>query len=116
MNSKTEMQIALMRCQNKPVKQIAKKLGVNREDIEAVIKKWISYTDKYLEELTKNRKIKNNKPDPGLILNMIQNVEELLKNDDILDYIALHRSDYHDRYMDCIRYKIYSYIKEKKLI
>ncbi|AWR97729.1 hypothetical protein DFR86_09345 [Acidianus sulfidivorans JP7] len=114
MNSKIEMQIALMRCQNKPVKQIAKKLGINKEDIEAVIKKWIVYTDKYLENLIKNRKIKNNKVDPGLVLNMIQNTEELLKNDDILDYISLHRTDYHDRYMDCIRYKVYMYLKEKE--
>jgi hypothetical protein len=40
-------------------------------------------------------------------------VEELLKNDDVLDYIALHMSDYHDRLMDCIRYKVYIYLKQK---
>jgi DNA-binding CsgD family transcriptional regulator len=38
MNPKIEEKIAQMRCENRPVKQIAKKLGVNRDDIEAVIK------------------------------------------------------------------------------
>jgi hypothetical protein len=110
MKSKIEAEIAQMRCENKPVKIIAKKLGVNRDDIEATIKKWINYTDEFLYNAVKNRKIKNPKVDPGFIVNSIQNVEDLLKNDDVLDYITIHRTDYHDRLMDCIRYKIYKYL------
>ncbi|MFP3163489.1 MAG: hypothetical protein RXQ75_06625 [Acidianus hospitalis] len=113
MNPKIEEKIAQMRCENRPVKQIAKKLGVNRDDIETVIKKWISYTDEYLKELVKNRKVRNPKADPGFIVNVTTSVEELLKNDEVLDYIALHISDYHDRLMDCIRYKVYIYLKQK---
>ncbi|AWR95940.1 hypothetical protein [Acidianus brierleyi] len=113
MNSKIEAKIAQMRCENKPVKLIAKKLGINRDDIEAIIKKWINNTDDFLNDIIKNRKVKNPKADPGFIVNSIQDLEELLKNDDVLDYIAVHRSDYHDRLMDCIRYKIYRYLNKE---
>jgi len=113
MNSKIEEKIAQMRCENKPVKLIAKKLGINRDDIEAIIKKWINYSEKFLDNIIKNRRVKNPKADLGFIVNSIQDIEELLKNDDVLDYIAIHRSDYHDRLMDCIRYKIYKYLNEK---
>ncbi|BCU71229.1 hypothetical protein [Stygiolobus caldivivus] len=114
MNSQIEAKIAQMRCENRPVKVIAKRLGLNREDIELVIQKWILSTDPFIEEIIKGRKVKNPKVDPSLKVNFVSNVEELLKDDDVLDYIALHWTDHHDRLMDCIRYKIYVYLKTKE--
>jgi len=106
MNKKLEEAVAGLRCVNKPVKSISKTLGVKKDEIEKIIKHWIINTNPFLDELVKNRKARR-KPNTKEMLKLVKmDVNDLLKNDDILDYIAVKRNDYHDRFMDCIRYKI----------
>ncbi len=102
-----ESAIAALRCSNKPVKFISKSLGVKRDTIEKIIKKWIGDTEPFIIDLIKGRKSKNN-PSVNEIMPLLNDdIDKILKNELVLDYIARHHSDYHDRLMDCIRYKIY---------
>ena len=64
MNQKLEEAVAGLRCVNKPVKQIAKTLGIKKDEIEKIIKEWILQTDPYISELIRERKV-NNVPDTG---------------------------------------------------
>ncbi len=111
-------EIARLRCMNKPVKYISKKLGLSRDYIEKVIRENIEATDPFIENLIKGRKIK--KFDSGAMFHIkdldfsAEGAEKILNDDDALDYIALKMKDHHDRMMDCLRYLIILYIKDKK--
>lgn len=114
MSKKMEEAVAGLRCVNKPVKSIAKTLGVKKDEIEKIIKHWIIDTEPFIENLIKNRKT-GKKPTTDEMLKLVKmNVADLLKNEKVLDYIAIKRSDYHDRFMDCIRYKIDEMLKNQK--
>ncbi|WP_276929912.1 hypothetical protein [Ferroplasma acidiphilum] len=114
MNSKLEEAIAGLRCVNKPVKQIAKTLGVKKDAIEKIIKDWIIDTDPYINGLIGERKV-NNIPDTNEMKLLVQmETGDLLSDKRILDYIAKKRNDHHDRFMDCIRYKIKIMLENKK--
>ncbi len=114
MNKKLEEAIAEFRCTNKPVKLISKTLGVKKDDIEKIIKHWIIHTNLYIEDLIKNRKTKNNPSIDDMLKLVKTDSKELVKNGQILDYIARNRNNHHDRFMDCIRYKIYNMLENKK--
>ncbi|EQB69024.1 MAG: hypothetical protein AMDU4_FER2C00292G0002 [Ferroplasma sp. Type II] len=106
MNQKLEEAVAGLRCVNKPVKQIAKTLGIKKDEIEKIIKEWILQTDPYISELIRERKV-NNIPDTGEIKLLVKmDINNLLNDPRILDYIAKKRNDHHNRFMDCVRYKI----------
>ncbi len=114
MNEKLEEAVAGLRCVNKPVKSISKTLGVKKDEIEKIIKHWIIDTEPFIDELIKNRKAKK-KPATDEMLKLVKiDINDILKNEKILDYIAIKRSDYHDRFMDCIRYKIDEMLKNQK--
>jgi hypothetical protein len=114
MNKKLEEAVAGLRCVNKPVKQIAKTLSVRKDDIEKIIKDWIIETEPFLDKLVRERKVRNVPDTKKMISLMKDNTETIIKNPEILDYIAKKRNDHHDRFMDCIRYKIKIYLDEKK--
>ncbi|MFG1389870.1 hypothetical protein [Acidiplasma sp.] len=114
MARKDEEIIASFRCKNKPVKYIAKNTGIKREEIEKIIKRWIIETDPYLDGILKKYKSSKNVSGSD-IAELIQGDPNIfLQNEDVLDYIARNRGNHHDRYMDCIRYKIYSCIIKKQ--
>ena len=114
MNRKLEEAVAGLRCMNKPVKQIARALAVRKDDIEKIIKDWIIETDPFLDKLLRERKVKSI-PDPKKMISLMKNsTEAIIENPEILDYIAKKRNDHHDRFMDCIRYKIKIYLDENK--
>jgi len=105
-------EVSIRRCKNRPVKAIAKELGMSRDDVEKIISKLIRETDPYIEEKVKGRK--NASPLLVDITPLIEGsdfskayAETLLKNDAVLDYIAMKKGDHHDRFMDCIRYHIH---------
>ncbi|AAT43947.1 hypothetical protein [Picrophilus oshimae] len=102
-----ELSIAELRCANKPVKFISKRLGIKRDVIEKIIKKWIVETEPFINDKISGRKSQSNPSVSDLMPLMNLDIDDLLKNDAVLDYIARHHGDYHDRLMDCIRYKIY---------
>ncbi|MCY0851375.1 hypothetical protein [Thermoplasma acidophilum] len=113
MNRKLEESIAKLRCENKPVKQIMKILSIRKDDVEKVIEGWIIDTDPFIEEIVKGRKI-SNLPDSQKLLSLVnKDAEYILSDPDILDYIAKRRNDHHDRFMDCIRFKIKQYLEHK---
>ncbi|MEM0140240.1 MAG: hypothetical protein QXZ44_06490 [Ferroplasma sp.] len=106
MNSKLEFAIAQFRCINKPVKQIAKTLGIKKDVIEKIIKYWIADTDPFIINLVGKREV-HSIPDTGKMVILLHNdIDKLLAMPEILDYIAKKRGDHHDRFMDCLRYKI----------
>ncbi|MGC8516121.1 MAG: hypothetical protein ACP5OC_08320 [Thermoplasmata archaeon] len=106
MNLKREREVAQLRCENKSVKFISKKLAMNRNDIERIITRWIIETDYYIDKAVSGHKSTGN-PDPRHISAVILSGSNILPMDgEILDYATLHRSDHHDRIMDCIRYHI----------
>lgn len=113
MNKKLEEAVAGLRCVNKPVKQIARTLSVGKDDIEKIIKDWIIETDPFLDKLVRERKVTNIPDAKRMISLMKNNVELLIETPEILDYIAKKRNDHHDRFMDCIRYKIKRFLEEK---
>jgi|GEM_PF-1788400 len=114
MNPKLEEAVAGLRCVNKPVKQIAKTLGVKKDSIEKIIKDWILYTEPYIDKLIGERKV-NSIPDAREMKLLVKMAtEDLLSDKRILDYIAKKRNDHHDRFMDCIRYKIKIILENKK--
>ena len=114
MNKKLEEAVAGLRCMNKPVKQIARTLAVRKDDIEKIIKDWIIETDPFLDKLVRERKVKS-VPDTKKMISLMKNdTETMIEDPEILDYIAKKRNDHHDRFMDCIRYKIKIYLDEKK--
>ena len=114
MNQKLEEAIAGLRCVNKPVKQIARTLGVKKDSIEKIIKDWIMDTDPYINELIVERKV-NNIPDANEMKLLVKmDTDDILGDKRILDYIAKKRNDHHDRFMDCIRYKIKIMLENKK--
>ncbi len=114
MNKRLEEAIADLRCANKPVKSISKKLGVKKDDIEKVIKQWIICADQYIGQLVKDRRALGSPPKEEMLELAKLGINEMLKNGAVLDYIARNRSDYHDRFMDCIRHKICIMIKNSK--
>ncbi|BBG23543.1 hypothetical protein [Sulfuracidifex tepidarius] len=104
-------EVSIRRCKNRPVKAIAKELGMSRDDVEKVISKLIRETDPFIEEKVKGRRKVNLFTD---ITPLIEGsdftkayAEALLKNEAVLDYIAVKSGDHHDRFMDCIRYHIH---------
>jgi hypothetical protein len=114
MNPKLEEAVAGLRCVNKPVKQISKTLGIKKDIIEKIIKEWIMDTDPYINELVRERKV-HAIPDTGSMKSLVKmNAEDLLNDKRILDYIAKKRNDHHDRFMDCIRYKIKIMLENNK--
>jgi len=114
MNPKLEEAVAGLRCVNKPVKQIAKTLGVKKDSIEKIIKDWILDTESFINKLIGERKV-NSIPDAREMKLLVKMAPEDLLNDKrILDYIAKKRNDHHDRFMDCIRYKIKIMLENKK--
>ncbi|WOE51677.1 hypothetical protein [Sulfuracidifex metallicus] len=104
-------EVSIRRCKNRPVKAIAKELGMNREDVEKIISKLIRDTNPYLDELVKGRKINTITIDISPLVEKSDFTKEyaqtLLNDDRVLDYIAMKRGDYHDRLMDCIRYHVF---------
>ena len=113
MAQKDEEIIASFRCKNKPVKYIAKSSGIKKSEIEKIIKRWITATDPYLDGILEKWASSKNVSESD-ISELIQGTPEyFLKNKDVLDYIARNRGNHHDRYMDCIRYKIYARIINK---
>ncbi len=104
-------EVCILRCKNRPVKAIAKELGIGRDDIEKMIAKLIRETDPVLEELVKGRKANPIVNDISPLLEKsdfsVRYAETLLNDERVLDYIALKREDHHDRFMDCIRYHVY---------
>ncbi len=115
MNSKLEFAVAQLRCENKPVKQIAKHLGVKKDEIEKIIKYWIGVTDPYIDKLIGKRSVSSLPNTKEMISKLMHSsTDEILNSPEILDYIAKKRNDHHDRFMDCIRYKIRIKIDDKK--
>jgi hypothetical protein len=111
-NTKLEEAVAGLRCVNKPVKQIAKTLGIKKDEIEKIIKEWIIKTDPYISELVKERKA-NAIPDAGEMKLLVKmDTGDILNDKRVLNYIARKRNDHHDRFMDCIRYKIKIMLQE----
>lgn len=114
MNPKREEEIARLRCENKSVKFISKKLSINRVDIERTIAQWIIDTDKFIEESVSGHKLQK-VPDPKSVFEaIISNPNVIPLQGKILDYVALHRSNHHDRIMDCIRFHVLRSIKGTK--
>ncbi len=114
MNPKLEEAIAGLRCVNKPVKQIAKTLGVKKDAIEKIIRDWIFDTEPYINGIIGERKV-NNIPDAREMKLLVKmDIDGMLSDNRILDYIAKKRNDHHDRFMDCIRYKIKIMLENKK--
>lgn len=113
MNKKLEESIAKLRCENKPVKQITKILSVNRDDVEKLIKSWIMETDPFLEGIVKGRKVSTQIDQRRLLSLEDKTAEYILSDPEILDYIAKKRNDHHDRFMDCIRFKIKEYLENR---
>ncbi|MGC8608421.1 MAG: hypothetical protein ACP5UV_00960 [Thermoplasmata archaeon] len=109
-------EIVKLRCMNKPVKYISKKLGIPRDRIERIITENIQATDPFINDLVKGRKIENfnvvNMIDIGINDFSCKTAAEILHNERVLDYIALKMKDHHDRMMDCIRYVIVKYLKD----
>ncbi len=114
MNKKLEEEIASLRGMNKSVKSISKTLGVRKDEIERIISKWIINTNPYIEALVKNRRATRDIPTKEMIELVKMDVNNLVKNEDLLDYMARKKGDYHDRFMDCIRYKIYIMLKDEE--
>ncbi|PYB68842.1 hypothetical protein DMB44_01910 [Thermoplasma sp. Kam2015] len=111
-NKNTEEMVAELRCENKSVKQIMKTLSLRKEEIEKMIKNWIIETDPFIEKMVKGRKVSSS-PDVNKISQLIkQDIREILDDPLALDYIAKKRSDHHDRFMDCIRFKIKQYLEK----
>ena len=111
MNAKREEDVARLRCQNKSVKFISKKLSMKRDDIERIIKQWIIDTDHYIEQSVSGHKLQKI-PDANSVLEAIMSKSNIVPlQGEILDYVALHRSNHHDRMMDCIRFHILISIK-----
>ena len=111
MNSKRAEDVAHLRCQNKSVKYISKKLSIKRDDIERMIAQWIIDTDYYIEHAVSGHKIDKN-PDANSVLEAINSSSTIIPlQGEILDYVALHRSNHHDRIMDCIRFHLLKAIK-----
>ena len=106
MKSKREEDVARLRCENKSVKFISKKLSMRREEIERIIAQWIIDTDYYIEKSVSRHKLQRN-PDPNSVSEIIMSNSNIIPlQGEILDYVALHRSNHHDRMMDCIRFHI----------
>ncbi|MCY0849793.1 hypothetical protein [Sulfuracidifex metallicus] len=104
-------EVSIRRCKNRPVRAIAKELGMNREDVEKIISKLIRDTNPYLDELVKGRKINTITIDISPLVEKSDFTKEyaqiLLNDDRVLDYVAMKRGDHHDRLMDCIRYHVF---------
>ncbi|BAB59536.1 TVG0380863 [Thermoplasma volcanium GSS1] len=104
----SEQELFLCRCRHKAVKDIAKKIGVKKAYLEKLILKNIADTDSIMQRLVEGRTVKKLNPDISPIIRQYLegniSAEELLRNDDVLDYIAVKIKDHHDRYMDCIRF------------
>jgi len=106
MNSKLEEEVAQLRCNNKSVKYISRKLSLGRDDIERIITQWIINTDHYIEKAVSGHKVQRN-PEAFSVLDAIKSTANIVPlHGEVLDYVSLHRSDHHDRLMDCIRFRI----------
>jgi hypothetical protein len=113
MNSKYEEGVANLRGINKSVKYITKKLGLKKDAVEQVIATWILKSDPYIDEMISGKKSEFN-PTPFEMVELIKKLDDadLFKNEKILSYIMLHRTDHHDRFMDYLRFKL---LKSKNL-
>lgn len=103
-----------LRCKNKSVKYISKRMGISVPDIERKIAENIMETDEIIGEIIKKRgKVESFKKNPLLELDSEKmTIDRILNDQDIIDYICLKASDYHDRLMDCIRYIIRKNIRK----
>ena len=64
--------------------------------------------------MIRERKV-NTIPDTGEMKLLVKmDVNSLLNDTKILDYMAKKRNDHHDRFMDCIRYKIKIMLENNK--
>ncbi|EZQ10546.1 MULTISPECIES: hypothetical protein [Acidianus] len=110
-------EIAKLRCMNKPVKYIAKRVGMDRDDVEKYISDLIIKTDPFLKEIVKGRKASSTLFDISPLIEMsdlsVDYAKLLLGNEKVLDYVAVKMNDHHDRYMDCIRYHAYILMKKE---
>ena len=114
MNPKLAEEVARLRCENKSVLFISKRLSIKRDDIERIIEQWIVDTDEYIENSVYKHKVQS-KPDPKIVAEIIASGSKIVPLEGvILDYTALHRSNHHDRIMDCIRSHILKSIKSTK--
>lgn len=107
MNKRYEMAIANLRGLNKSVKSIAKKLGIKKDDIEEFISNDIMKSNPIIDELTVGKRATCD-PNAAEMVGLIKKLDdsELFKNDEIISYMCMHKNNYHDRFMDYLRYKI----------
>jgi len=88
---------------------------MRREDVEHMITKWILETDHYIEQFVSGHKVDGN-PDPNMVAKIITSSSNIIPlKGDILDYVALNRSNHHDRIMDCIRYHLMKSINDSEV-
>ncbi len=115
MNRKYVEAIMNLRGENKPVKYIAKKLGISKEVIEEVIINNIINSEPYIDKLVKGRQFLES-PDFSTTKEVIKNLnlESIFENFTVLSYIAKNRNNHHDRLMDYIRYLLLSLKNNKK--
>lgn len=108
--------IAIMRCRDRPVKYIAKTLGMKREEVERIIAEVIRVTDPHISRLLEGRVVDKERTEVAGILEMsdlsVDYAKYILSNETVLDYMALKWRDHHDRYMDCIRFRLYLLLRE----
>ncbi len=106
MNTKNEIDVANLRCDNKSVAFISKKLAMNKEKIERIITQWIIDTDNLIKESVSGHKVQKI-PDLNSVREKIMAHANVLPlKGEVLDYVALNHSNHHDRIMDCIRFHI----------
>lgn len=114
MNHKSEEKVASLRCDNKSVLFISKRLAMNTEKIERIISQWIIETDNFIKESVSGHKLQKI-PDPNSVRQMIKAHPNLIPLEgEVLDYVAIHHSDHHDRIMDSIRFHILRSLEETK--
>lgn len=115
MNKKYIEEIMNLRGNNRPVRYIAKKLGVNKEVIEEIITSNIISSEPLIDGLVKGKQFQES-PDYITTKQLIEklDINVVFKNNTVLSYIAKNRSNHHDRLMDYIRYLLLSLKKDQK--